>query len=176
MLRYKIQDTRYNKTPNPKFQKNKNIWFLSIGIFLLLVTCILYLTSVYYQESKQEKSITPAVIINNITIPVEIADTIQKQAQGLSDRQELSEDSGMLFVFPESKIRSFWMKNMHFLLDIIWINNNKIINISKNLQPEGEVPDNTYGSEGEVNYVLEVNAGFCDDKGIGVGDVVNFKF
>jgi uncharacterized membrane protein (UPF0127 family) len=119
------------------------------------------------------------VEINGVKIFVEIADEPGEQIQGLSDRENLCADCGLLFIFPEKKVRNFWMKNMHFPIDIIWISDNKILNISHNLPPEGEHPANTYSSAEPVDYVLEVNAGWTEKRGVGVGDKVlisNFEF
>lgn len=143
-------------------------------ISILAVSAMIFLFFCFYQKVGQKQAIFSAVKINDIMIPVELADTPAKQVQGLSDRPVLSADSGMLFVFSDKQIRSFWMKNMHFPLDIIWINDNEIINISKDLLPEGEYPQKTYGSGETANYVLEVNAGFCERKDIKIGDKVFF--
>lgn len=144
---------------------------LLVFVLLLVACCMLYV-AFGCQKREQTLFTVPVVKINNITIPVEISDTPAKQVQGLSDRAELDSESGMLFIFPDKRIRQFWMKNMHFPIDIIWINDDKIVNISKNLPPEGELPDKTYSSESDVNYVLEVNAGFCDGNGIKTGDKI----
>lgn len=119
---------------------------------------------------------SPNVTINNKKIKVELANDYDKWQKGLSDREELDKDTGMLFVFPGTQIRNFWMKNMHFPIDIIWIEHNKVIGISKNLQPEGEMPTNSYSSILPVNYVLEVNAGFADKNNIKEGDLVEYEF
>jgi hypothetical protein len=115
------------------------------------------------------------VKINGNKIFVEIADTMEKQTQGLSGRPDLAFNEGMLFVFPEKQIRHFWMKNMNFSLDIIWLDEEKIINISHKLPPEGENPAKTYSSVLPVNRVLEINAGLADRCQIKVGDTVKIN-
>lgn len=82
----------------------------------------------------------------------------------------------MLFVFAEKDIKSFWMKDMNFPLDIIWLNGEKIVKISHNLPPEGRQPTNTYSSGVPVDYVLEVPAGFCDTNKIKEGNTVFYKY
>jgi uncharacterized membrane protein (UPF0127 family) len=124
---------------------------------------------------------SPHVIINNHVIAVEIADEFNEWQQGLSDRKILAENEGMLFVFPDKQVRCFWMKNMNFALDIIWLDDNlpaqtgKIIKIDKDAQPEGEKPSRRYSSMVPINYVLEVNAGWCDKYNIKVGNEVKFN-
>ena len=123
-------------------------------------------------QQTERTTLAPHVKINGQIIKVLIADEPAELTQGLSDRPYLEADQGMLFVFPDSQVRSFWMKNMHFPLDIIWIDDNNIINISQNLPPEGEQPQNHYSSVLPVNYVLEVIAGFAAENEIVVGDEV----
>jgi uncharacterized membrane protein (UPF0127 family) len=118
----------------------------------------------------------PNVIINNRIFKVEIADTLTKQIKGLSGKKNICSSCGMLFIFPDSQVRKFWMKDMNFPLDIIWINNGKIVNISKNLLPEGENPSKTYSSVAQANYVLEINAGQSDKLNINIGDKITYNF
>lgn len=117
----------------------------------------------------------PNIKINNTIIKVDVADDLQEQIQGLSDRERLEKNEGMLFVFDAKQIKSFWMKRMTFPLDIIWIEDNRIVNIHKNIAPEGDSPVNHYNSQFKVNYVLEVNAGFADEQKIKIGDTVQYN-
>jgi uncharacterized protein len=122
-----------------------------------------------------------SVIITNlenkkIVINVELADTPRAQIQGLSDRKKLEDGYGMLFVFADKQNRNFWMKNMHFPLDIIWLEDQKIVKISDNLPPEGESPQKHYLVETPVNYVLEVPAGFCKKHKIEIGNQVFYNY
>jgi hypothetical protein len=81
----------------------------------------------------------------------------------------------MLFIFSDSQNRTFWMKNMLFPLDIIWINDGKIVNISRNLPPEGDLPSNKYHSGRPADHVLEINSGLSDKLHFKPGDNVNIK-
>ncbi|MCK5061180.1 DUF192 domain-containing protein [Candidatus Parcubacteria bacterium] len=116
----------------------------------------------------------PSIKINNTVIAVELAVDPAEQWQGLSDRKNLGPNNGMLFVFPDYQKRTFVMRRMHFPLDIIWIKDDKIVGIAKNLPSENENPDKLYSSPLPINYVLEVNGGFCDVFNIKVGDTVEF--
>ena len=118
----------------------------------------------------------PSISINNKLLYVEIADDLPKQINGLSYRKNLGDNNGMIFIFKDTQVRTFWMKNMLFPLDIIWINDNTIVKIDKNLPPEGSNPFATYSSSVPVNYVLEVNAGFADKYNIKTGNSVKFNF
>ncbi len=70
--------------------------------------------------------------IDDIELTVQVADTDHRRADGLMFQEELPFDEGMLFVFDDSKKRSFWMSNMQFSLDIIWIDSQgNIVHIEK---------------------------------------------
>jgi uncharacterized membrane protein (UPF0127 family) len=106
----------------------------------------------------------------NIKIKVETATTDSVRYQGLSNRESLCKNCGMLFVWPDKTIRTFVMRNMRFPLDIIFIADDKIVKIDSNLAPEGPNPKEIYESSVPVNYVLEINGGLSDLYGIEVGD------
>jgi len=115
------------------------------------------------------------VIIDEQLINIEIADEVEEHWQGLSDRKSMSANNGMLFKFPNYQIRTFVMRNMHFPLDIIFIKDNKIVKIYERLEPEGVNPVKRYTSPIPMNYVLEVNGGYCDAFGIKEGDQVKIN-
>ncbi|MEK9171295.1 MAG: DUF192 domain-containing protein [Patescibacteria group bacterium] len=109
----------------------------------------------------------PVPVFNSIKIDknelnVEIALTPEEIQQGLSGRNEIGSD-GMLFVIKPPRQTAFWMKDMLFPLDIVWISNNKIIGIEKNIpMPPTNATDDKlplYNSPSMVDYVLELPAG-----------------
>ena len=113
----------------------------------------------------------PTIHIGENNIPVEIALDGKSREKGLSGRASLPENQGMLFVFPRRGIYRFWMPDMHFSIDIIWISDNKVIGVSENLLPETDLAHPKFYSPPEaINYALEVNAGFAKRKNIKVGD------
>jgi uncharacterized protein len=154
----------------------KKIILISIFAVIFLLSGIFLLSELKKDISPSLSEETPRALLNSRTIRLEIADTRAKQAQGLSDRPQLKENEGMLFVFPEKQVRRFWMKNMHFPLDIIWLDDEKIVYISKNLAPEGESPQRTYSSVYPVNHVLEINAGLCDRYRLKAGDTIELHY
>ena len=117
-----------------------------------------------------------AVRIGEAVISAEVAKTEQEIARGLSGREALPKGSGMLFVFDEPGKYGFWMKNMKFSLDIVWIRDNAVIGISEGLEPEGELPVHTYRPSEPVNYVLEVPAGFVEKNGIRIDSPVFYVY
>lgn len=108
---------------------------------------------------------TATVTINQTVFTVTVADEPAEQALGLGDVQSLQANQGMIFIFPDSQEHTFWMKGVEYPIDIIWINENKVIG-SVTAYP-GSV---RYVSPQPVDMVLEVPAGTVASKQIGVGD------
>jgi uncharacterized membrane protein (UPF0127 family) len=118
--------------------------------------------------------ITPRVCIKGVCIEVEIADSPEKQSQGLMFRKALFDNQGMLFVFNEPDKYAFWMKNVEFPLDIIWINQDKVIIDIKACVLTCRDSCPALVPQEKAQYVLEVNAGFVEKNQIQIGDSVNF--
>ncbi|MGB7957491.1 MAG: DUF192 domain-containing protein [Minisyncoccia bacterium] len=118
----------------------------------------------------------PSVVIDDANISVELATTTAAVEKGLSDRLSLNPDSGMLFIFAKPAIYRFWMPDMHFPLDMIWINNGQVVDISRNVtttfNPAAPI---FYTPKTPAEDVLEVNAGFSAAHGIEPGDAITFK-
>ena len=148
--------------------KNRKIILFIVALLFFAVLDV-YLLFIYLDD-------TPYVKIGKNKIDVEIVDTEEARGQGLSGRESLGENDGMLFIFDDQNIAKFWMKDMNFPLDMIWINGNKIVNITKNVPPEGAEPDNIYSSDYPIDVVLEVNGGYCDKHNIQEGDYITYKF
>lgn len=102
--------------------------------------------------------------IDDIELTVQVADTDHRRADGLMFQDELPYDEGMLFIFEDSKKRTFWMSNMLFSLDIIWIGSQgNVVHIDNNVPPCDTEACPRYDSGGkDVKYVLEVTAGFVE--------------
>lgn len=121
---------------------------------------------------------TPAVIFEGAggvkaTFSVEVADTPEKRRWGLMYRQELGDDEGMLFVFPDERDQSFWMKNTPLSLDMIFMDGRRrVVGIIHDT-----VPFSTRSVSVGVasRYVLEVRAGVARRNRIAVGDVARFE-
>ncbi len=114
------------------------------------------------------------VTIDNHTFLVETATTSAQQQQGLSGRLSLPQNQGMLFIFKTPDRYAFWMKNMQFPLDMIFINNNKIVTILQNI-PKPTNSKTTlpiYTPNSSANQVLEINAGLSKQYHFKNGDTV----
>jgi len=106
-------------------------------------------------------------------IEIEIADTDDKRTTGLMFRDRMDETQGMLFIFPEESEQAFWMKNTILPLDIIFVNSKMdIVKIQKNAEPYSE---KSLPSIKPAQYVVEVNAGYCDKFGVKDGDKIVWR-
>jgi len=116
------------------------------------------------------------VCFQNVCVESQIADSNAERTQGLMFRDKLEEKQAMLFIFPEEDKYSFWMKNMRFALDIIWIDSNKkIVDIKKDIPPCNSNICESFIPQVKAKYVLEVNSGFTDKYRINLGDNVRFQ-
>ena len=110
-------------------------------------------------------------------IHVEVADTQRKRSLGLSNRPSLKKGWGMLFVFDKRKTHRFWMKDMQFPLDIIWLDNNRIVHIIHNAEPVSSQENlNVMTSPVPVNFVLEIASGRSKKLQLKSGQRMKFKF
>ena len=112
------------------------------------------------------------VTIRNRKVAIEIADTPQKQALGLGERNDLPWDHGMLFTYERAGFRSFWMKGMRFSIDIVWILNERIVGIDPNVPFEKGGNGPTLNAPSLIDAVLEVPAGYAAARGWRIGDRV----
>ena len=115
----------------------------------------------------------PYVIVEGERFSVEIADDDATRAQGLMFVDEMADDHGMLFIFPNERPRSFWMKNTRIPLDIIYLNRDfEVVSISADTPPcrsrNRRCP--SYPSDGPAQYVLEINGGLAAELGLAPGD------
>lgn len=111
-----------------------------------------------------------SLTLKDIPLAVETAQTAKQWEKGLSDRKELTGVDGMLFVFPQYHIPIFWMKDMHFGIDMIWISGGKVVDITPNVQAATGDRLPTYSPKVPVNMVLETPAGWAEEKGLALGD------
>lgn len=126
-------------------------------------------------QSKQDVKLEKLEIVgadgNTHMFDVELATTPHTMAYGLMDRYSMPDDRGMLFVFTENKLRSFWMRNTYISLDMIFISpDGKVVHI----HPEAIPLDETLiSSQVPAQYVLELNGGVAQKLNIQVGDKIN---
>ena len=178
---------KHNSTDQQKNIKPKSRRIIHIGISFAVIVIALVIIFI----PKKTANDTPASPIapmfkkqgeltfikrdgkSIVSIDIEIADDDSKREIGLMGRPTMEEREGMLFVFEEEYIASFWMKNTILPLDMIFINKlGEIVTICKNTKPFSE---ESYTATAMTLFVLEVNAGFTDKYGIKEGDRISWK-
>ena len=148
----------------------KKIKTILLGFFLII------LPEIVLAESNQPvfKQIICSIYLNKNNyqeLSLDIADNEQKRSYGLMNRKDIRPNSGMLFIWKDSQIRNFWMKNTHFNLDLFFLNNHgEIIEIYKNAKAFDET---SIKSKEKAKYVLEMNAG---EKNFQIGNKLKCNF
>jgi len=133
---------------------------------------ISFLLLVIFISNPHQRLNTKLVSINNHLLTVETADTDEKRTQGLSNRERLGQNDGMLFIFPSPSYYRFWMKEMKFPLDFIWIKKDTIVDLTQDISPP-KLPDEslpTFTSKFPFDKVIELNAGEVKSLNIKIGD------
>jgi len=131
-------------------------------------------------KTPDKKEEMAEITVGGTKILVELAKTETERRDGLSKKNGLENNEGMLFLFPQKNIQPpFWMKDMKFAIDIIWIDNGEIVQIDKDIQPpESKTPDEElilHTVNQPIDYVLEVNAGFAEKNNIKKNDLVDLS-
>lgn len=145
---------------------------LILAIFLLIIFVAVFFFSPEREKKSLERNEIKEIRIGENIFQAEIASSLEKRNQGLSGRKKLCEKCSMLFLFSEKGLHSFWMKEMNFDLDMIWIDEDEIVDIAKDVSRKKE--REIIKPSREADKVLEINAGLADRLGIRVGDKIEF--
>ncbi len=148
----------------------------TIGAFIIVIVLI----AIFFipKNKKVDDGLPPLAFnkplsIGGALLNVDFATLPPTQERGLSGTKSLGEGEGLLFVFPTETQIPFWMKQMNYPIDIIWINGaKKVTEIEKNVSPDTYPAQFT--ADKQFQYVLEVNAGFADKNNIKEGSDVLF--
>jgi uncharacterized membrane protein (UPF0127 family) len=127
--------------------------------------------------SADNKYLKAKVTVKGFELNADVPITSELMARGLAVKNQLKESEAMLFVFEESAQHSFWMKDMKFPIDIIWLDSDgKVGHIEQNLQPCVSVLICTsYSPDIDSQYVLETVAGFTQRHNISVGTDIDIE-
>ncbi|OGD96115.1 hypothetical protein A3B52_00190 [Candidatus Curtissbacteria bacterium RIFCSPLOWO2_01_FULL_41_28] len=155
------------------------------GLFLLIVVLLIFgkgfSTASYLglQNQTQQRKDSVSVSAKALIIQAKIVTSPGDRKKGLSGLDSLPLNQGMLFVFENKGTYGFWMKDMEFAIDIIWIDENKnIVDIVENAAPQPgkkEKELTVYKPRNDALYVLEVNAGLSNLNNLQIGDKVAFE-
>ncbi len=147
---------------------------LVIVFFFLLILIGGYV--IYTKTSKNIPNPYSIVQIGDAVVKAEVESTPQQREKGLSGRTTLEKDHGMLFVFPNKDKHGFWMKDMNFPIDMIWVDTDRVVYIQENAPTP--LPNETlpiYVPTDAANLVLEVPAGYTREHGIVIGSKVKIQ-
>jgi len=182
MKKNKYKKVSHNVTDKPKRGKLATL----VRNTIFVIACIgLFFSSMYgfkcfstkvCDNIKIDKFVRSdvTIIMPKGALDVEVADTEASRELGLSGRKEMRDNEGLLFVFDNPGRYGFWMKDMQFPLDVIWINYNGIVvNIERGLTL-GTYPK-TYINQSDAIFVLEVNAGMAEKFGLYLGSKIKIS-
>ena len=165
-----------NKKTNAGFLNRKNFIIIAIVLAAFIASFFLFFKKPGEPQWVKEGEVT---FLSNDSrqqiakIEVEVASEPTERSQGLMFRSKMDEDKGMLFIFPQMDMQSFWMKNTIISLDILFIDSKGVINtIHRNTMPYSE---KGLPSKQKSQFVIEVNAGFCQRHNINEGDLIEYK-
>ncbi len=164
--------------PEEKILSLKKITAVAVSLIVAVSVSCFFISKNPHETPEQNithsNEVLPlsATVISpqGVHIQVRVADTDKTRELGLSYFKSLPEKQGMLFVFPQVGIYSFWMKGMNFPLDIIWMDENlkivdRLINVDPSTYPE------TYTPSASAVYVLEISANTADQYGFINGSI-----
>lgn len=141
---------------------------LGIVVVSILASAVLKTNTVSKKESTPSERKFVTVDFGFTSVHAEMVESDADRNKGLSGREKLEEGEGMLFVFEKPDRYAFWMPDMRFAIDIIWLDENmKVVHIQENATPES-YPESFTPSVPAL-YVLEVPTGFTREKGITEG-------
>ena len=155
-----------------------------IGASLFVVAILAYLLNGYILTQSAPEPTTQTKKFHQVRIGTDdfeiladMAVTQEEKSRGLAVKNTLAEDEGMMFFFQNESKYGFWMKDMKFPIDILWLDSlGRVVHIESNLQPcvtEDDCP--VYTSDENASYVLETVAGFAEKHGITVGTDLDFE-
>lgn len=125
------------------------------------------------QKLRSSPSKYRRIVVGSESLIVEVADSPEEITKGLGYRDTIGSD-GMLFVLPQRTVPSFWMMGMRFNLDFIWIDANRVVDITPNVPSPTSLQDlPLYSPAAAVTHVLEMHAGETAKRGIRIGDRVD---
>lgn len=142
---------------------------VKIIFVIVLFAAFIFLASKYGFGLNGSEAVE--VTLKGERFTVEVADTPAEHMQGLSGRNSLADNGGMFFIFDKPDTYGFWMKDMKFSIDIIWINGDEVVYVTRDLNPNSY--PSIFSSPSPADKVLEVKAGTAERLNIVGGDNVS---
>jgi uncharacterized membrane protein (UPF0127 family) len=146
-------------------------------VFVLALAGLVILFAFAFRSRDAGKRVPTLSIAEKVSYFIEVRDEPFGQARGLSGRSSLADDQAMLFVYDTPATLSFWMKDMNFPLDFVWIRDFTVVAVNENIPHPAANGGETYrlASPVPADMVLEINAGQIEYYGIEIGDEVDLQ-
>lgn len=195
MRRNKIISTKNQRLMYDKYiaikkrNKSPNFYTVLLLVLLLCGSCKNLIEQDRVQIARVEEAttqdrakgqvlpITAQAIINERVINLEVARTPQQQAMGLMFREALPDDRGMFFPFEEARIARFWMNNVPVALDMIFVKEGKVVEVTTAPPCDSEPQDcPLYGPDTIVDGVIELRGGRANELELATGDAIEIEF
>jgi uncharacterized membrane protein (UPF0127 family) len=142
--------------------------FIGLGLFAIVLLSVALEPKKPTPPAQQQTLLRGTVVSGSTTIAVEVADTHLSRRQGLSGRTALPEGTGMLFAFEQEGAWGIWMKDMHFPIDIVWMDSaGRVLTVAHDVSPA--TYPNSFYPDAPSRYVLELPAGYARTHGIAEG-------
>ncbi len=151
--------------------KNKIILSLIVaaGAVLILLVPIVFLKD----EQPKEREKLQVLYVNERPVFTEVVSSKDEQERGLGGKESLPIDQGMLFVFGKPDLYAFWMKDMRFPIDIIWLDRDMlVVDVAEGVSPDSY--PQIFRPDEPASFVLELNAGSAERYGVHIGDRFHF--
>ncbi|MDO8583361.1 MAG: DUF192 domain-containing protein [bacterium] len=150
--------------------------FFAFALFFILALGMAFAQNYLKTKNLIPKKI-PTATIDGHTFELRVARSEKEKEIGLSETESLPENKAMIFLFEKPAYYSFWMKNMTMPIDIIYINNDEIVTIEKNVQPPTSPTEslNIFMPAKPANRVLEIQAGLSEKYNFKEGDKVKYE-
>ena len=151
-------------------------WKQAFVIVLVLVAVVASVASIAYKRNVSEVVLSPDTSLRTIhlagqDIQVTVVSTPEERAKGLGGREGLAQDEGMLFVFDSDAKYQFWMKDMRFPIDILWLSDKgEVVDIRESVSPSTYPA--VFAPNSPARYVLELPANFAKVNGVSIGEIV----
>lgn len=150
----------------------KKMWAAIVLVLLVAIAVLAWSRDPVPRTLPQEEARAVITYPNGTIELADVADTPMERAKGLSDRDE---PQSMIFFFEEKAQHVFWMKDMRFAIDIVWLDRGVVVGVTKGLQPE-EPAKTFYGAPAPVQTVLEVPAGTVEKLDLQIGDLLDIEW
>ncbi len=148
----------------------KNSKKIIFSTFFLIIILIIFFAYIHFNVMSIYGNKIRKIKIKNEVFRIEVVDTIKKKEKGLGGRKSICNNCGMMFVFFDSKYHYFWMKDMQFPLDIVWLKDGKVVGIEKN------IPHDSYEilhPNVHFDLVIEFPANKMEEIDLKVGDEIS---